>query len=66
MDKDADIGLNVALFSRAEEWMRDLHGLGEGNEQFKGRMSEPVSKIIPGLRRNDRDRGIEPQYQIRL
>jgi hypothetical protein len=58
--------LNVALLSRAAEWMRDLHGLGEGSEQFTGRFSIPVVETLPGLRRSDRARKSDPQYLIRL
>lgn len=60
---DDDIGLNLALFSRAGEWMRDIHGVGEGKQQFVG--IRDVSKTLPGLCRNPNERKKEPLFQIR-
>jgi hypothetical protein len=62
----ANMGLNVALFSKAGEWMRDVLGLNDGKEQFNRTGVAGISQTLPGLRRNVEDREADPQYQIRL
>lgn len=60
----ANMGLNVALFSRAKEWTLDIHGIEEGTKQFD--VQSRGSASFKGLFRDETDRWIEPRYEVKL
>ena len=59
---NGSFGLNIALLSRAGEFIRDLHGLpaeGGKEQMMKG-------TILRGLRKDKDDLTSEPRYRLNI